>query len=47
MDQYTYEFLKYLQCSPTIDVADQIDTSFSWENFWAYWKKHFDSPQVS
>jgi hypothetical protein len=29
MDQYTYEFLKYLQCSPTIDVADQIDTSFS------------------
>jgi hypothetical protein len=29
MDQYTNEFLKYLQCSPTIDVADQIDTSFS------------------
>jgi hypothetical protein len=32
-DQYTQEFLKHLQCSPTIDAADQIDTSFSREDF--------------
>jgi hypothetical protein len=32
-DQYTQEFLKYLQCSPTIDAADQIDTIFSQEDF--------------
>ncbi len=38
-DQYTWEFLKYLQCSPTIDAAKLIDTSFSWEDFWSYWKK--------
>jgi hypothetical protein len=32
-DQYTQEFLKYLQRSPTIDTAGQIDTSFSQEDF--------------
>jgi hypothetical protein len=32
-DQDTQEFLKYLQCSPTIDTADQIHTLFSREEF--------------
>jgi hypothetical protein len=32
-DQYTQEFLKYLQRSPTIDAAEQINTSFTWEDF--------------
>jgi hypothetical protein len=32
-DQYTQEFLKYLTCSPTVNAADQIDTSFSQEDF--------------
>jgi hypothetical protein len=32
-DQYTREFLKYLQCSPTSNAADQIDTLFSGEDF--------------
>jgi hypothetical protein len=32
-DKYTQEFLKYLTHSPTIDAADQIDTSFSREDF--------------
>jgi hypothetical protein len=27
-DQYTQEILKYFQCSPTVNAADQIDTSF-------------------
>ena len=38
-DHYTWDFLKHLQHSPAIDTADQIDTSFTWEDFQAYWKK--------
>jgi hypothetical protein len=27
------------QRSPTIDAAEQINTSFTWEDFQSYWKK--------
>jgi hypothetical protein len=38
-DHFTRDFLKYLQRSPAVDKADRIDTSFTHEDFCAYWKK--------
>ena len=38
-DEYTQDFLQFLQRSPNVNALDQIDTSFTREDFRAYWKK--------
>jgi hypothetical protein len=38
-DEYTQDFLLFLQRSPNVNALDQIDTSFTREDFQAYWKK--------
>ena len=38
-DEYTQDFLQFLQRSPNVSALDQIDTSFTREDFRAHWKK--------
>lgn len=38
-DEYTAEFLQFLQRSPNVEASEQIDTTFTKEDFRWYWKK--------
>ena len=38
-DEYTKDFLHFLQRSPKVNASDQIETTFTSDDFRAYWKK--------
>jgi hypothetical protein len=38
-DEYTKDFLQFLQHSPNVTATDRIDTTFSSKDFHSYWKK--------